>query len=53
MKHEIFDRWLTEEKSTDYVMQHLSKANFDPEFYTTFENEILSAYTNQFQTISS
>ncbi|MBW2936884.1 NAD(P)/FAD-dependent oxidoreductase [Aureisphaera sp. CAU 1614] len=53
MKHEIFDRWLTEEKSTDYVMQHLSKANFDPEFYATFENEILSAYTNQFQTISS
>ncbi len=46
MRHEIFDQWLTENRSVDYVMQHLKKANFDPEFYTHFEKDILSAYHN-------
>lgn len=47
MKHEVFDRWLTEKRTVDYVMEHLSEANFDPEFYTHFEKEMLSAYNNQ------
>jgi len=47
MRHEIFDRWLTEGRSTDYVLQHLRSANFDPEFYKSFEHNILSAYNNQ------
>ncbi|QDO94540.1 NAD(P)/FAD-dependent oxidoreductase [Formosa sediminum] len=51
MRHEVFDRWLTENKTLDYVMKHLPEANFDPEFYSKFENEILQAYTNQFQTV--
>jgi hypothetical protein len=50
MKHEVFDRWLTEELSADYVMEHLKEANFEPEFYKTFEQEILNSYTNQFKT---
>ncbi len=47
MKHEVFDRWLTEERSTDYVVQHLRNANFDSEFYKTFEQQILSLYNHQ------
>ncbi|MCF7561227.1 NAD(P)/FAD-dependent oxidoreductase [Sabulilitoribacter multivorans] len=50
MRHETFDTWLTEKRDVDYVMDHLSEANFDPEFYKTFESEIYSAYKNQFQT---
>lgn len=49
MRHEFFDRWLTEKRSADYVMAHLKAANFDPEFYKTFEKDILSAYNNQFK----
>ncbi len=49
MKHEVFDRWLTEERSADYVMEHLKAANFDPEFYKTFEKEILTEYWKQFK----
>ena len=30
MRHEVFDRWLTEKRSVDYVIDHLSEANFDP-----------------------
>ncbi|MGB3150196.1 MAG: FAD-dependent oxidoreductase [Maribacter sp.] len=44
MRHEIFDRWLTEERSVDYVMEYLKDANFDPEFYKQYENQIISKY---------
>ncbi len=50
MRHETFDQWLTEERGVDYVVNHLSEANFDPEFYKNYENEILNAYNNQLQT---
>jgi NAD(P)H-nitrite reductase large subunit len=50
MRHEIFDRWLTEKRDVDYVMKNLPQANFDPEFYKHFEKDILAAYTNQLQT---
>jgi NAD(P)H-nitrite reductase large subunit len=50
MRHETFDKWLTEKRDVDYVIQHLSEANFDPEFYSRFENDILKAFTNKLQT---
>nr|WP_321226974.1 FAD/NAD(P)-binding oxidoreductase [uncultured Psychroserpens sp.] len=50
MRHETFDTWLTEKRDINYVMNHLAEANFDPEFYSHFESEILSAYNNQLQT---
>ncbi|QMU65595.1 MAG: NAD(P)/FAD-dependent oxidoreductase [Flavobacteriaceae bacterium] len=50
MRHEVFDRWLTEEKDIDYVIHHLPEANFDPEFYSYYEKEILAAYNYQLQT---
>jgi NAD(P)H-nitrite reductase large subunit len=50
MRHEVFDRWLTEKRDVDYVMQNLEEANFDPEFYKHFEKNILTAYQNNLQT---
>ncbi len=50
MRHEVFDRWLTEERDVDFVMQHLAEANFDPEFYKRYEKEILNAFNNKLQT---
>ncbi|TXE09200.1 NAD(P)/FAD-dependent oxidoreductase [Gelidibacter salicanalis] len=49
MRHEVFDRWLTEQRTTDYVIKNLKEANFDPEFYKTFEEEINNAYKYQFK----
>ncbi|MDO5971855.1 FAD-dependent oxidoreductase [Flavivirga aquimarina] len=49
MRHEIFDRWLTEKRDIDYVMTHLIEANFDPEFFKHFEKDILKAYNNKLQ----
>lgn len=48
MRHEIFDRWLSEEKDIDYVMEHLKDANFDPEFYKQYEQEIVSKYNSDY-----
>ncbi len=48
MRHEIFDRWLTEKRNIDHVVAHLADANFDPEFYRTFESEIVSKFNAQF-----
>lgn len=49
MRHEIFNEWLTEKKDVNFVIKNLSKANFDPEFYSHYEPEILSAFTNHLQ----
>ena len=48
MRHEIFDKWLNEERDIDYVIEHLIDANFDPEFYSHYEKEITSAYNQEF-----
>lgn len=52
MRHETFDTWLTEKRDIDYVVNHLAEANFDPEFYSHFESEILSHYNKTFQNVS-
>ncbi|AFL80189.1 NAD(P)H-nitrite reductase [Aequorivita sublithincola DSM 14238] len=51
MKHEVFDSWLDEKRSVDYVIQNLKLANFDPEFFKKYEKEILSAYNRQNVTV--
>nr|WP_321221917.1 FAD/NAD(P)-binding oxidoreductase [uncultured Psychroserpens sp.] len=50
MRHEIFDKWLTDKRDVDYVINNLAEANFDPELYTNYESQILAAYNNQLQT---
>jgi NADPH-dependent 2,4-dienoyl-CoA reductase/sulfur reductase-like enzyme len=48
MRHEIFDKWLTEKRDVDHVMQYLRDANFDPEFYDQYEQEIISKYNTEY-----
>jgi NAD(P)H-nitrite reductase large subunit len=48
MRHDIFDQWLSEERSLDYVMEYLKDANFDPEFYAQYEGHIVDSYNQQF-----
>lgn len=47
MKHEVFDRWLNEKRSVDYVIENLKNANFDPEFFKNYEKEIQTKFFNQ------
>ena len=47
MRHEFFDLVLNENKSVDYVIENLKSANFDPEFFTTYQDEIQTAFASQ------
>ncbi len=44
MRHDVFDRWLNEKRSFEYVLKNLKEANFDPEFYKKYEKEIETEY---------
>jgi NAD(P)H-nitrite reductase large subunit len=44
LKHEFFDTVLNQKKSVDFVIENLSKANFDPEFYDRHEIEIRDSF---------
>ncbi|PIF01031.1 MAG: FAD-dependent oxidoreductase [Maribacter sp.] len=46
MRHEIFNRWLTEERNVEYVMEYLKDANFDPEFYSKYETDIITEFNS-------
>lgn len=48
MRHEFFDKVLTDMKTVDYVMHHLAEANFDPEFFTNHNKEIQQQFTAEF-----
>ncbi len=50
MRHQIFDRWLTQKKDVNFVLEHLKDANFDPEFYKQYESEIITKYNSEFGT---
>ena len=53
MRHKIFDRWLQENRNVNYIIEYLKDANFDPEFYKSYENEIVSKFNNDYnQTVT-
>lgn len=53
MKHEVFDKWLNEKRSVDYVIENLKQANFDPEFFKNYEKEIKKEFLVVNETASS
>lgn len=53
MRHPFFDNVLTKQLSVDYVIQNLKQANFDPEFFTSYEKEIQNAFQNQYSSLKA
>ena len=47
-RHEICDKWLQDGAVLQDVVANLKKANFDPEFYKSYEKEILDIYNSMF-----
>jgi NADPH-dependent 2,4-dienoyl-CoA reductase/sulfur reductase-like enzyme len=47
LRHEVFDLWLREERTVEYVLEHLAAANFDPEFYKANEAAILARFNSE------
>ena len=46
-RHEVCEKWLRDNVSVEEVLQNLSLANFDPEFYAEYEAEVLKIYNKQ------
>ena len=46
-RHEVCEKWITANQGIEYVLQNLREANFDPEFYENFEEELISIYNAQ------
>ncbi len=47
-RHEICAQWLKEGAPLKEVVKNLKKANFDPEFYKEYEDEIFNIYNSRF-----
>ena len=45
--HKVCENWIREKRSLDYVLENLSQANFDPEFFRRNESEIIGTFKEQ------
>ena len=46
-RHEVCEKWIKDKTKIDQVLQDLSLANFDPEFYKQYEGMLLKQYNDQ------
>lgn len=46
-RQEVCERWISEKRTVEYVLQNLRLANFDPEFFRQYEPEIVDWYNRQ------
>jgi 3-phenylpropionate/trans-cinnamate dioxygenase ferredoxin reductase component len=46
-RHEVCEKWLAEKTNIETVLQNLQLAHFEPEFFKSYENEILAIYNQQ------
>lgn len=47
-RHEVCEKWIKEGAKVETVLQNLGLANFDPEFYKEYEQEVVDVYNKQF-----
>lgn len=47
-RHQVFERWIGDKRDAPYVLNHLRKANFDPEFFSDFEPAIAEFAATRF-----
>lgn len=50
MRHEIFDQILYHKRTLFHVAEHLKDCNFDPEFFNSYEEEIITKFNLEFKT---
>ena len=43
-RHKVCESWLRDNRTIDYVLENLHEANFDPEFFDKFEEEVVSDF---------
>ncbi len=48
LRHEVFDRWLTENRDMEHILKNMQMANFDPELFRPFEQSLIDDYNTKF-----
>ncbi len=43
-RHEVCEKWIQSKATIESVLQNLSLANFDPEFFDEYEQDLIAAY---------
>ncbi|MEO1259347.1 MAG: FAD-dependent oxidoreductase [Bacteroidota bacterium] len=46
-RHEVCEKWIREKTNIEDVLQNLGIANFDPEFYKEYDEEVVKIYNQQ------
>ena len=46
-RHEVCEKWIEQKRKVEYVLENLQEANFDPEFYTKHENDVIETFKKQ------
>jgi NADPH-dependent 2,4-dienoyl-CoA reductase/sulfur reductase-like enzyme len=46
-RHEVCEQWLMRPTHIEEVLENLGAANFDPEFYATYEPELINIYNKK------
>ena len=46
-RHEVCEKWIKNKTPIETVLQNLGLANFDPEFYKEYENEVVQIFNKQ------
>jgi NADPH-dependent 2,4-dienoyl-CoA reductase/sulfur reductase-like enzyme len=49
-RHEVCEKWLAEKTSIEEVLVQLSLANFDPEFYDSYDQQLVDQYNKDNET---
>jgi len=47
LRHKLFESWIKEKRTVEYVLENLRSANFDPEFYKKHEQEIIDKFNKE------
>lgn len=48
LRHQLFNEWLLQGATIETVLKDLKSANFDPEFYKTYEEAVVTQFNNEF-----
>lgn len=50
LRHQLFNEWLLQGATMETVLRNLKAANFDPEFYSKYEEAIVAQFNKEFNT---
>lgn len=47
-RQNVCQKWIRERRPLQYVLENLAEANFDPEFFESFEKDVVEMYNKQY-----